>query len=58
MKIHSFQFFCSFDGEELIEAVRQGRKREFEAFHSAGMDVPDPQSEIDVRGLSSDLALG
>ncbi len=47
---HPFQFFCSFDGEELIEAVRQGRKREFEAFHAAGMDVPDPQSESTFEG--------
>lgn len=42
---HPFQFFCSFDGAELIEAVRNGRKREFEAFHSAGAEAPDPQSE-------------
>ena len=39
-----FQFFCSFDGEDLIEAVRQGRKREFEAFHAQGAEAPDPQS--------------
>ncbi len=40
-----FQFFCSFEGAELIEAVRQGRKREFEAFHAEGVVAPDPQSE-------------
>jgi maltooligosyltrehalose trehalohydrolase len=40
-----FQYFCSFEGRELIEAVRQGRKREFEAFHAAGAEAPDPQSE-------------
>jgi maltooligosyltrehalose trehalohydrolase len=45
-----FQFFCSFDGEDLVEAVRQGRKREFEAFHAAGMEVPDPQSESTFEG--------
>ena len=39
-----FQFFCSFEGEDLIEAVRQGRKREFEAFHAQGAEAPDPQS--------------
>jgi maltooligosyltrehalose trehalohydrolase len=39
-----FQFFCSFEGEELVEAVRQGRKREFEAFHAQGGEVPDPQA--------------
>ena len=40
-----FQFFCSFEGAELIEAVRNGRKREFEAFHAEGAEAPDPQSE-------------
>ncbi|MCC2643895.1 MAG: treZ [Nitrospira sp.] len=40
-----FQFFCSFEGVELIEAVRNGRKREFEAFHVDGAEAPDPQSE-------------
>ncbi len=40
-----FQFFCSFDGAELIEAVRGGRKREFEAFHAEGAEAPDPQSK-------------
>lgn len=40
-----FQFFCSFKGRVLIEAVREGRKREFEAFHAAGAEAPDPQSE-------------
>jgi maltooligosyltrehalose trehalohydrolase len=29
---------------DLVEAVRQGRKKEFEAFHLEG-DMPDPQSE-------------
>ncbi|MBA3753885.1 MAG: malto-oligosyltrehalose trehalohydrolase [Nitrospira sp.] len=42
---HPFQFFCSFEGEELIEAVRRGRKREFEAFHTDGVEAPDPQAE-------------
>jgi maltooligosyltrehalose trehalohydrolase len=42
---HPFQFFCSFEGPELIEAVRNGRKREFEAFHAEGAEAPDPQSE-------------
>ena len=40
-----FQFFCSFEGPELIAAVREGRKREFEAFHAEGAEAPDPQSE-------------
>ena len=38
-----FQFFCSFEGEELIEAVRKGRRREFEAFHTSDAHVTDPQ---------------
>jgi hypothetical protein len=29
----------------LIEAVRNGRKKEFEAFHAKGAEAPDPQSE-------------
>jgi maltooligosyltrehalose trehalohydrolase len=42
---HPFQFFCSFSDAQLIEAVRSGRRREFEAFHSDGVEVPDPQAE-------------
>jgi len=38
-----FQFFVSHSDEELIEAVRKGRKAEFAAFHTHG-DVPDPQA--------------
>lgn len=37
-----FPFFCSFLGEELIEAVRQGRKREFAELVGSGETVPDP----------------
>ena len=40
-----FQFFCSFSDPKLIDAVRSGRRREFEAFHDDGIDVPDPQAE-------------
>ncbi len=40
-----FQFFCSFSDPALIENVRTGRRREFEAFHQDGADVPDPQAE-------------
>ncbi len=43
-----FLYFVSHSGEELAEAVRQGRKREFRAFHSEG-EVPDPQSENTFR---------
>ena len=41
---HPFQFFCSFSDPTLIENVRLGRRREFEAFHAQQGDVPDPQS--------------
>jgi maltooligosyltrehalose trehalohydrolase len=40
-----FQFFCSFSDPALIDNVRNGRRREFEAFHRDGADVPDPQAE-------------
>ena len=39
-----FPFFCSFGDPELVEAVREGRKKEFEAFAWQG-EVPDPQAE-------------
>jgi maltooligosyltrehalose trehalohydrolase len=42
---HPFQFFCSFSDPKLIDAVRNGRRREFEAFQAIGGDVPDPQAE-------------
>jgi maltooligosyltrehalose trehalohydrolase len=41
-----FQFFCSFSDHGLIESVRAGRRREFEAFQWSGKDIPDPQAEI------------
>jgi maltooligosyltrehalose trehalohydrolase len=40
-----FQFFCSFSDPALIDNVRNGRRREFEAFHKDGANVPDPQAE-------------
>ncbi len=39
-----FPFFCSFDDPALVEAVREGRKKEFDAFSWHGK-VPDPQGE-------------
>ena len=39
-----FPFFCSFGDPALIEAVREGRKKEFDAFSWQG-EVPDPQGE-------------
>lgn len=38
-----FQFFVSHSDEELIEAVRKGRKAEFADFHTHG-ETPDPQA--------------
>lgn len=39
-----FLYFVHHGEPDLIEAVRQGRKAEFEAFHSQG-EAPDPQDE-------------
>ncbi|GAA3986001.1 malto-oligosyltrehalose trehalohydrolase [Mucilaginibacter dorajii] len=39
-----FQFFVSHSQEELIEAVRKGRKAEFADFHAEGK-APDPQDQ-------------
>ncbi len=44
-----FQFFCSFQDEELVQAVREGRRREFSAFAWQG-EVPDPQSAETFAG--------
>jgi len=41
-ELRPFPFFCSFCGEELIEAVRKGRKEEFKDLVGGGEDVPDP----------------
>jgi maltooligosyltrehalose trehalohydrolase len=38
-----FLYFVSHGDEELIEAVRKGRKAEFAAFHDEG-EAPDPQA--------------
>ncbi len=39
-----FPYFVSHGDEQLIEAVREGRKKEFAEFHSEGTP-PDPQAE-------------
>ena len=39
-----FQYFVSHTDKDLAEAVRKGRKAEFEAFHAEGK-APDPMSE-------------
>jgi maltooligosyltrehalose trehalohydrolase len=43
-----FQYFVSHGDSKLVEAVRNGRRKEFEAF-GWGDDVPDPQSEETFR---------
>jgi maltooligosyltrehalose trehalohydrolase len=42
---HPFRFFCSFSDPKLIESVRTGRRREFEAFNVDADSMPDPQAE-------------
>jgi len=43
-----FQYFVSHTDPELAEAVRKGRKAEFEAFHLEG-EAPDPMAEATFR---------
>lgn len=40
-----FQYFVSHGDPDLVKAVQQGRKREFEYFMDVGSEFPDPQSE-------------
>ncbi len=40
---HPFPFFCSFGDPQLVQAVREGRRREFAGFAEAG-EVPDPDA--------------
>ncbi len=41
---HPFPFFCSFGDDNLIEAVRRGRREEFAALEfDWGEQIPDPQ---------------
>ena len=48
-----FLYFVSHGDADLIQAVREGRRREFAAFGWAG-DVPDPQSESTFAGSRLD----
>ncbi len=43
-----FLFFVSYTDQPLVKSVREGRRREFEAFQQAG-EVPDPQSPETFR---------
>ena len=47
-----FQYFVSHTDPDLVEAVRQGRSREFADFQREGHEVPDPQSEDTFRRSS------
>ncbi len=44
-----FQYFVSHTDPALVEAVREGRSREFAYFQREGHTVPDPQSEETFR---------
>ncbi len=41
-ELRRFPFFCSFGGEELLQAVREGRRREFADFVASVTEIPDP----------------
>jgi maltooligosyltrehalose trehalohydrolase len=41
-----FQYFVSHTDEDLVKAVRNGRKSEFKDFHNSD-ETPDPQSQAD-----------
>ena len=41
---HPFQYFVSHGDPDLVKAVQEGRRREFQSFSWQG-EVPDPQSE-------------
>lgn len=43
-----FQYFVSHSDEQLVKAVREGRKAEFKDFHGEA-EAPDPQSEETFR---------
>jgi maltooligosyltrehalose trehalohydrolase len=51
-----FQYFVSHSDQELIEAIRRGRKEEFSAFQWEGT-FPDPQDEMTFLRSKIDLDL-
>jgi maltooligosyltrehalose trehalohydrolase len=51
-----FQYFVSHSDQELIEAVRRGRKEEFSSFQGE-RSLPDPQDEMTFLGSKIDLDL-
>ena len=52
-----FQYFVSHGDSKLVKAVREGRRKEFEAF-GWGDEVPDPQSEETFQRSKLDWAKG
>ena len=48
-EINPFMYFVSHGDADLIQSVREGRRREFAAFGWSG-EVPDPQSESTFAG--------
>jgi malto-oligosyltrehalose trehalohydrolase len=48
-----FPYFCDFEGA-LAQAVREGRKREFESFPGFRGDLPDPCAEATFRAAKLD----
>ena len=51
-----FLYFVSHSDEGTIDAVRRGRREEFDAF-GWGMEIPDPQDETTFLGSKIDLGL-
>lgn len=54
---HPFLYFISHGDPALIEGVREGRKKEFAAFHAEG-EAPDPQSEMTFEASKLQWELG
>lgn len=51
-----FQYFISHSDPDLVEAVRDGRRKEFASFNWKG-DIPDPQSEATFRACKLNYLL-
>lgn len=43
-EMNPFPFFCSFCGDELLQLIREGRRREFSDFFATPDEVPDPSA--------------
>jgi maltooligosyltrehalose trehalohydrolase len=52
-----FQYFVSHTEPALIEAVREGRQREFAYFAKDGLEAPDPQAEATFERSKLDWSL-